>query len=245
MALTNPLGGSVGAAVNNIANGQALDTPSGFNNSPPIAGGIANNIASNVTGLFSTRPQAKYASGARCLLKVNGTLVGFAFGISWRITTQVSEVRTVDNWLPYELVPQMISVDGTISALHIPGTSVGTLLWQPDVLNFLSQQYISIEARDSSSDQLLFYTGEAMITSRVEDIKVDQLAQVSLTFKAIGYRDERTPAVADGLNNLAPNGVQPTVSNAPTRLQEATQQLNVNATFTTPSGADVGSIPTA
>lgn len=189
MALTNPIGGNI-------------NNPTGFNNTPNVATGIANNIASNITGILSTRPQAKYASGARCLLKVNGRLVGFAFGISWRIQTQVQEIRTVDNPLPYELVPQMITVDGTISALHIPGQGIGAQLWQPDVLNFLSQQYISIEARDTN-DQLLFFTAEAMITSRMEEIKVDQLANVTLTFKAIGFRDERAPAVPDNLNSLS------------------------------------------
>ena len=181
-----------------------INNPSGFNNVPSLPSNLANNVAGNVTGILSTRPSAKYASGARCVLKVNGAIVGFAFGISWRITTQVIENRTIDNYLPYELIPQMITVDGTISALHIPGQGVGVKLWQPDVLNFLSQQYISIEARDSATDQLLFYTAEAMITSRTEDIRVDQLANTTLTFKAIGFIDERTPSTPTNLNTLEP-----------------------------------------
>ena len=224
MPLTNPIGGNI-------------NNPTGFNNTPTIAAGLANNLASNVTGLLSTRPQAKYASGARCLLKVNGKLVGFAFGISWRITTQVTEIRTIDNYLPYELAPQMITVDGTISALHIPGQGIGAQLWQPDVLNFLSQQYISIEARDSSTDQLLFYTGEAMITSRTEDIRIDQLANVTLTFKAIGFRDERAPAVPDNLNTLAPSSPQPTILPASTRLDSTVTQQIQNSGAPIPQGS--------
>lgn len=168
---------------------------SGFDNVPPIGAGIAGNIASNISGIISTKANAKYESGARTTLKVNGQLVGFAFNISWRINTTVVEINTIDDYLPYELAPQRVTCEGTIGALHIPGQSIGVLLWQPDILNFLTQQYIAIEARDSATDQLIFFTDKAMITSRVEDIRVDALASVQLSFRAIGYRDERTPAL--------------------------------------------------
>lgn len=167
--------------------------PSGFNNVPPIGQAITDNLTSNISGIISTRPTAKYSSGARAILKVNNTICGFAFGISWHINTIVSDINTIDDYLPYELAPQRITVDGTISAMHIPGTSAGTELWQPDVLSFMMNKYITIEVRDIVTDDLLFLTTKALITSRVEDIRVDQLSQVQLSFKAIGYRDERDP----------------------------------------------------
>lgn len=167
----------------------------GFDNVPPNK-----NVPSGISTVLSSRSTAKYASGARCLLKVNSKLCGFAFGISWRITTQVTEINTIDDYLPYELAPQRVSVEGTISALHIPGSSAGTEGWQPDALNFLFQQYITIEVRDSATDQLLFFTDKAMITSRAEDIRVDQLSSVQLNWRAIGFRDEREPKIADDLS---------------------------------------------
>lgn len=168
---------------------------SGFNNTPPVGQQLADNLASNVSGIFSTRATAKYMSGARCILKVNGNIVGFAFGISWRINTSVTEINTIDDYTPYELAPQRVTVEGTISALHIPGQSAGTELWQADVLAFLSHKYITIEVRDVSTDSLLFSTAKAFITSRSQDIKVDQLSSVQLNFKAIGFRDERGPTL--------------------------------------------------
>lgn len=177
------------------------NTPTGFNNTPSAAQGLANNVASNITGIISTKPSAKYASGARCILKMNGNIVGFAFDVSWRINTPVKQILTIDDYLPTELAPQRVTVDGTISALHIPGQSAGTLMWQADVLNFLSQQYVSIEVRDSATDQLMFFTAEALVTGRSEDLKVDSLSQVQLTWTAIGYLDERTPAAPANLNN--------------------------------------------
>lgn len=166
----------------------------GFNNRPSFGQQILDNaIGGNIGGIISTRPTAKYASGARCILKINGQIVGFAFGISWKISTSYVEINTVDDYMPHELAPQRISVDGTISALHVPGISAGTELWQSNVLTFLFHKYISIEVRDSQTDQLLFAAAKAVITSRQEDVKVDSLANVTLTWKAIGFLDERTP----------------------------------------------------
>jgi len=170
---------------------------SGFNNKPLITQALADNVASNASGIFSTKQTAKYASGARCLLKVNGQLVGFAFGVSWTISTASVEINTIDDYFPHELAPQRVSVSGTINALHIPGISAGTELWQADSLSFLFHRYITIEVRDVSTDSLLFYTGKAVITSREEELKVDDLGSVKLSFKAIGFRDERDPTPID------------------------------------------------
>lgn len=169
----------------------------GFNNTPSVGKKLLNNLAGNISGIISTKPTAKYASGARCILKVNNRIAGFAFGISWRINTMATEINTIDDYLPYEIAPQRITVEGTISALHIPGTSAGTELWQPDVLAFLMHKYITIEVRDIATDDILFMTTKAMITSRMEDIKVDQLSSVQLSFKAVGFRDERDPTLPE------------------------------------------------
>lgn len=167
--------------------------PSGFNNRPSIGQQITDNLGSNISGIFSTRLTAKYMSGARCILKVNNKISAFAFGISWRINTNAMENNTIDDYTPYEFVPQRVTVEGTITGLHIPGQSAGTELWQADVLSFLSHKYITIEVRDIATDSLLFFTKKAMIVSRSEDIKVDQLSSIQLSFKAIGFRDERDP----------------------------------------------------
>lgn len=195
----------------------------GFNNRPSDSlSQLANNTAQNVSGIVSIKQTAKYASGARTILKINGKPCGFAFSIAWRINTSVVEIQTIDDYFPAELAPQRITVEGSIGALHIPGQSAGTELWQPDVLNFLFQQYITIEVRDSATDQLLFFTDKAMITTRQEEIKVDALASVQLTFRAIGFRDERTPAIAEG-------ATQKEVKQPPSRLQEVAN--NVSSLF--------------
>jgi hypothetical protein len=174
---------------------------SGFDN----ANGVFNNLNSNIGGILSTKPAAQYSSGARTVIKINGKLAGFAFGVSWRINTNYIENNTIDDYLPVELIPQRITCEGTISALHIPGQSATTQMWQADVLSFLFHRYIQIEVRDSQSDQLLFFTSKAVITSRQEDIRVDALSQVTLQFKAIGWKDEKKPDTPDNFNQTSGN----------------------------------------
>lgn len=175
----------------------------GFNNVPPVYSQVADNIVGgNIGGIISTRPSAKYMSGARCILKVNGRVVGFAFGVSWDISTSYTEIDSIDNIVPDELAPRRIQVSGNISALHIPGQSAGVDLWQADPLSFLFHQYIVIEVRDSATNQLLFYTNKAVITTRREEIRIDDLASVSLSFMAIGFRDEKVPSTPENFDKL-------------------------------------------
>jgi hypothetical protein len=182
----------------------------GFDTTPGFAENTVNNILSNVSGVLSTRPNAKFMSGARCTLKVNGQIVGFAFGISWTINTTVTEVNTIDDYLPYELAPQRVTVEGTISALHIPGTSPGTQNWQANVLSFLFQPYISIQAQDSATQQIIFATDKAVIITRSEELRVDQLSNVTLRWRAIGFIDEQTPQPLNNYNQPLSAATTPT-----------------------------------
>jgi hypothetical protein len=152
------------------------------------------NINSQVSPIFSSRPMAKYSTGARTILRVNNQLVGFAFNISWRINTQYDEIFTIDDYMPHELAPNKITVEGTLGAFHIPGKGASAEMIQSNVLSFLTHRYVSIEVRDSQTNDLLFQTNKAMIISRAEDIKADDITRVTLQWKAIGWQDEKVPA---------------------------------------------------
>lgn len=180
-----------------------------LDNGQGLVGGLAANLATNIDGIFSIRPMAKYLSGARCVLKINGRIVGFAFAISWNIETSVTEINTIDDPLAYELAPQNITVTGQISGFRIPGSGPGQQLLQGDVLSFVHQRYIEIEVRDSNTDNLIFLTRKAMVTNRSETIKSDGLAEITLSFKAIGWADERTPKIPDGVGSPVSAGVDP------------------------------------
>lgn len=191
----------------------------GFTNQQPVANSIADNaIGSAIGGVLSTRPSARYVSGARCILKVNGQLIGFAFGISWNINNSITRINTIDDYNSWELAPKRVDVTGTISCLHIPGQGAGASLMQADVLSFLFQNYITIECRDSRTNQLLFLTDKAMVTSRNQSVSVESLSTVTLNWEAIGYQDERTPNPPTGYNVVNPVPPPPTAGGAPSPI---------------------------
>ncbi len=151
---------------------------------------IIENVVRQGTGLISSRPNARFVTGARTILKVNNQLFGFAFSVSWRITTDVIDITTIDDYLPYEFAPRRISVEGTLSSFRIPGRGPTAEVMQASVLSFPFHKYISIEVRDSVSNALLFYTDKAVITTRAEDISNENLTSVSINWKAIGWKDD-------------------------------------------------------
>ncbi len=162
---------------------------------------IIDNFVSGVGGrnLLTTRQSAKFMTGARTLLRINGRVVAFAFGISWNIEHDVKEINTIDDYFPYELVPTRLTVNGTISGFRIPGQSPTQELIQADALSFLMHKYVTIEVRDSATDNLLFFTSKAMVTSRSEEHKSENISNITLKWKAIAYKDERAPKLPTNL----------------------------------------------
>lgn len=182
----------------------------------------ANILRDNIGGVLTTQPTAKYASGARCIIRINGKPLAFAFQVSWKIETAQTEIRTIDDYLPYEFAPKLISVEGSLSGWHIPGEGASAMLLQSDALSFLFHRYIQIEVRDSATDALLFFTNKAVIVSRSEDFKTGSLANVTLSWKAIGWKDERNPDFPE-----AYNGVTAAAEKEQTRLQQNLNKLPI------------------
>lgn len=180
----------------------------GFTNGGSIAGvatSVTNNILSQTQGIISAKPTVKYGSGPRTTLKINNKLAGFAFAIGWKITTENVEIRTIDDYLPAEIAPNRVTVEGILGAFVIPGQSMTSQLIQADILSFLFQRYITIEVRDSATDNILFKTNQAVITSRATDLTAEKLGNIQLTWKAIGWLDEISPTPPNGFDQTGNN----------------------------------------
>ena len=165
----------------------------GFDRSSGFATQVGQNLLSNVGSIASLKPDAKYHSGARCVIKVNGKLLGFAFSVSWNIQTDNTEIRTIDSFLPVELAPRIVSVSGSLGTFVIPGRSATSELLQSDVLSFLQNKYITIQVSDSATDSVLFSTNKAVITGQQVSIQTEQLTVTQLSWKAIGWQAESAP----------------------------------------------------
>lgn len=160
--------------------------------------GAVENVVSAAGGIVSLRPSAKYMTGARTVLKINGNIVGFAFNVSWAIETDQTEIYTIDDYVPYEIAPRRVSVSGTLGMFVVPGRSPTTEKLQSDILSFLFNKYITIEVRDSVTDNLLFKTNKAVITSSSTELRSEQLGSTTLNWKAIGWINEASPKMPSG-----------------------------------------------
>lgn len=163
-----------------------------------VFGNLATNELDQLYGIVSTRSIVKYASGARAQLKVNGEIIGFCFDINWNIETQQKEINTIDNYLPEDTAPTIVRVTGSMSNFHIPGQGPTKKEHQSNVVSFMHHKYITIEVRDSQSDELIFYTDKAFITNRSQGFQAGRLSRMTLNWTAIGFLDELRPTVNNG-----------------------------------------------
>jgi hypothetical protein len=94
-------------------------------------------------------------------------------------------------------------------------------LWAP---------YVSIEVRDSATNQVIFATSKAVITTRSEEIRVDQLASVTLRWRAIGFQDEKVPAPMTGYADASDAEPAPTFNGTGSQtLQQASLGTSLSA----------------
>jgi len=158
----------------------------------PTGASVADNVLSNFQGILSVAPHGKYITGARTIIKINGKLAAFAFSVTWNIRTEQDEIWTIDDWTAYELAPKRISIDGTIGGFYFPfkGSPTKSMI-MPNMLSFMFHKYLTIEVKDRVTDALLFQTNRAVITGLTQNVATEQLSNVTLTFKAIGWADEK------------------------------------------------------
>jgi len=155
---------------------------------------VGKNIAGQLGTVFTLRPQAKYMTGARAVLKVNGNIIGFAFQITWSARTEATEIYTIDDPLPWEVAPKRISVSGTLGLFQLPGDSPVARKMQTDIATFLTGKYITIDVRDAATDNILFQTNKAVVTGQQGDVSAERLSTMTLTWTAVGWRAENPPS---------------------------------------------------
>jgi hypothetical protein len=186
-----------------------------------IGNAVADAVSANAGGIFSLRPQAKYMTGARTVLKVNDKLLGFAFQVSWNINTEQTEIYTIDDPLPHEIAPKRISVSGTLGCFVIPGRSATAEVIQSDMRSFLVNKYITIEVRDSVTDEIIFQTKNAVVTNNQTSLTADQAGTMQLNWKAIGWLSEQSPEEPRNANKSSGSQEKgPTLSSAINSLKK-------------------------
>ena len=148
---------------------------------------LTNEVASAIA---FNRPSAKYMTGARTVVKINDTIIGFAFQVTWNVQNETMPIYTIDDIAPWEIAPQRVSVSGTLGLFQIPGNSPVYSGIMTDLSSFLANKYITIEVKDSSTDSVLFKTTTAMVTSLQADVNSEKLSTYNLSWRAVGWQAE-------------------------------------------------------
>ena len=160
---------------------------------------ILSDIKNSIGGTLSPMNSfGKYLTGSRAIIKVNGKIFGFAFRIGINISTDQQELFTIDDWVPAEIVPVRISVNGTLGMFHVPGKGPSAELIQSNLLSFLHHRYITIEIQDQMTKNIIFKTNKAVITNRQQAIQAGEISKIELTWKAMGWIDEMIPEFPAG-----------------------------------------------
>ena len=164
-------------------------------------GNVADSLVNSAVGALSPFNNfGRYLTGSRAIIKVNDNLFGFAFGVTFNIQTMVDEINTIDDWTPYELAPNRIIVNGTLSMFHIPGKSPTRELVQANALSFLFHKYVTISISDQTTGQKIFETQKAFITNRRQSVTAGEISTMTLEWKAIGFIDDMTPFYPSGFD---------------------------------------------
>jgi hypothetical protein len=163
---------------------------------------VAEQLLNSAVGASSPlNNYARYMTGSRAVIKVNGKLFGFAFAVNYNISTAADENWTIDDPTPYELMPSRLQVSGTLGMFHIPGKGPTKELVQANLYSYLMHKYITIEISDQMTGQKIFKTDRAMITGKTQSLVAGEISTIQLTWKAIGWIDELTPNLPDGADS--------------------------------------------
>jgi hypothetical protein len=165
--------------------------------SPDLGDFVQEQANQAVGGIYSLRPQGKYMTGARCVIKVNQRIAGFAYAVTWNIRTEQDEINVIDEWTPYEYAPKRVIVDGTLSMFHIPGKGPSVELIQSNILSFMGHRYITLRVEDQRTGAVLFKSDRVVVTGRSQNMQADQISTIQLTWKAIGWEDEQRAEFPD------------------------------------------------
>jgi len=143
-----------------------------------------------------THQLPEYFSGARAILTVNGQRIGAAMEVSYSVSVDHTELRTIDSSLPWELIPGQIKIKASLRRIISPDRSLAGDGLFTTITSSLHTPYSSIELRDRTGN-IIFYA-KGSFTEIQGSVQNGQLGVESVSF--VGYywkenvRQEFNPA---------------------------------------------------
>lgn len=131
----------------------------------------------------ATKQFPKYFSGARCRLRVNGDVIGAALEVSWSVNSEMREIRTIDSYVPWEIVPGQITISANLKRIIDPNRQAASDGLYSTITSHLHQPYASIEVVDRIGG--LVFLARGMFKDLKGTVANQQLGVESVSF--IGY----------------------------------------------------------
>jgi hypothetical protein len=146
----------------------------------------------------------EYFTGARCKLLINDKVIGAALEVSWSVRSELNEVRTIDNFLPTEIVPGQMTITASLKRVVDPRRTLGGDGLYSTITSYLHQPYASIEVRDRMGNVIFLARG--MFKDISGSVGNGRLGVESVDFIGYYWREsvnqEFSPSKQDIFSNL-------------------------------------------
>jgi hypothetical protein len=149
----------------------------------------------------------QFVSGARAKLTVNGKTIGAALEVSYTISANMTELRTIDQFLPWEIVPGQVSIKANLRRIVDPNRSLAGDSLFSTLQSYLHQPYAALEIRDKLGN-LIFYA-KGMFTDVQGNIQNGQLGIEGASFVGYYWREnvkQEYAPVQESLERQMTNG---------------------------------------
>ena len=131
------------------------------------------------------------AASVVCL--VNGGAYGQAKSFHWSSSTPHREVHGIDDLVAVDLIPQAVSVTGTVGMYRLHGDAgiqgIGAGGAFPNIARL---KFFVLQLRDITTGALLFEARNCVVTAESWGAEAKGIVEGSMSFKGLSWRNEST-----------------------------------------------------
>ena len=130
--------------------------------------------------------QSVVLAGSHVKVYIGGSLYSEAQSVNYVIDLGQESIYGVDSYLPQEIRPTRVSVQGTIQAVYViaSGGPQGKDA-RAKINEVLYQPYVALRIKDAKSGDDLLFLPQCMVSQESMSISAKGTVKVSLSFKGI------------------------------------------------------------
>ena len=128
----------------------------------------------------------EYFTGARAIIWVNQKKIAAAMDVSWNVSIDTKELRTIDSYMPWELIPGQTKVTASLRQIMHPNRTVTSQGLFTIIGAVLHTPYATIEVRDKLGNVMFFAKG--MFTDLEGSVGTGALGIESVRFTGYYWR---------------------------------------------------------